>query len=202
MLFLCGGCSLLIDTSDLTETDAAADDRVDGSSQGGDASTASKIVFVTSVTTTGAFGGLSAADALCQLLADNALLPGDYKAWLSDSTGSPSTRFVKSEGRYVLVSGGVIAQNWNNLIDGQIDNPISHDERGNPVFLAGLCQMGDVWSNTGINGELFSAMSSCNDWTGVGISKPGDYLSTSQWTVSGCLLVDCPDRLPFYCFQQ
>lgn len=70
----------------------------------------SKTVFVTSGTYTGNLGGLTGADQECNTLAAAANLPGTYKAWLSTSNGSPSTRFVQSSVPYKLVDDTVIAE--------------------------------------------------------------------------------------------
>ena len=55
-----------------------------------------KYAFVTTWQGDGNIGGLAAADAICQTEAEEAELPGTYKAWLSDSGNSPSTRFCPS----------------------------------------------------------------------------------------------------------
>ena len=96
-----------------------------------------KRVFVTSTTHTGNLGGLDAADAICQELADNSELTGQYKAWLSNDTQSPSTRFIQSDVPYVLVDGTQIAINYDDLVDGTIQNVIDLTEGSNTV-LAGL----------------------------------------------------------------
>ena len=76
-------------------------------------------VFVTSTEYGGIIGGLTGADTICQQLAEASNLSGTYKAWLSDSTDSPSTRFVRSTGPYQLVDGTRIAANWTSLTDGR-----------------------------------------------------------------------------------
>ena len=91
---------------------------------------APKLAFVTSDAHQGDLGGLIGADAKCQGLADAVGLGGTYRAWLSDSSGSPATRFVKSFGPYVRTDGEVIANNWTDLTDGAIAVPISVDESG------------------------------------------------------------------------
>ena len=77
-------------------------------------------VFLSSATYDGNLGGLSGADAKCQGLATAAGLPGIYKAWLSDGTSAPSTRFVPSSGPYQLVTGTPIAANFTDLTDGTL----------------------------------------------------------------------------------
>ena len=79
-----------------------------------------KNVFVTSQSHNGDFGGLTGADAFCQSLALTAGLSGTYKAWLSDTTGSPATRFAQASVPYRLVDGTTIANDWNDLTDGTI----------------------------------------------------------------------------------
>ena len=87
-----------------------------------------KIVFVSSVTHDANFGGLAGADAFCQGLADAAALPGTYMAWLSDDSGSPSSRFAQSSEAYVLVDGTVVAHDWADLTDGDLQHPINVSE--------------------------------------------------------------------------
>ena len=59
------------------------------------------LAFVTSTLQQGNLGGLSGADALCTTRAQaaNPPLPGIYMAWLSDDTGSPSSRFRCTQAR-------------------------------------------------------------------------------------------------------
>lgn len=73
-----------------------------------------RIVFVTSQVYNGNLGGLTGADAKCQAQAAAAKLPGTYKAWLSDSNGSPSTRMTKVAAPYVRTDGVMIAGSWSD----------------------------------------------------------------------------------------
>src|SRR4029077_17175057 len=67
------------------------------------------IVFVSSATYGGGnLGGLTGADPKCQSLATAAVLPGTYKAWLSDDTTSAASRLTHSTNPYVLVDGKTI----------------------------------------------------------------------------------------------
>lgn len=54
-------------------------------------------VFTTSTVHTGGFGGLAAADSICQTRANAANLTGTYKAWLSDSTTTVASRRSASD---------------------------------------------------------------------------------------------------------
>jgi hypothetical protein len=74
-------------------------------------------------------------------------LPGTYQAWLSDSTGSPNTRFVRSTGPYRLVNGHTIAANFADLTDGILAAPISVTET-----LGGVGGGATTWTHTKLDG--------------------------------------------------
>jgi hypothetical protein len=157
-------------------------------------------VFVTSTTTTGAMGGLTGADAKCQGHAEAAGLTGTYKAWLSDSASSPSTRFTNTAntGPYQLVGGTQIAANWAALTDGGIDSHIDRTESG------GLPPDDLVWTKTTTAGTLWEQNTTCNEWlsTGALLSAGGDTTRLDEaWTegFGGSL---CSNSYPLYCFEQ
>lgn len=158
------------------------------------------LVFVTSTTHTGNLGGLDTADAICQELADNSELTGQYKAWLSNDTQSPSTRFIQSDVPYVLVDGTQIAINYDDLVDGTIENVIDLTEGSNTV-LSGVA----VWTNTSINGTpQFIGDGSCSGWQSSApeqlglIGSPNSIVS--QWTAQQAVSYDTLRAL--YCFEQ
>lgn len=111
------------------------------------------------------------ADRICQMEARLAGLPGVYKAWLSTNgvagvpESSPDTRFGKyfSPTRYVLPDGNltVVAYGWDDLTDGQIQNPINVSAQGGTVYGEEGCP---VWTNTTPGGTP-GGYSSCMDWT-------------------------------------
>jgi hypothetical protein len=112
-------------------------------------------VFVSSETYTGMMRqidpwlwGLDAADAKCQRLATAAGLVGTYKAWLSNGSASPASRFVRSIYPYVRVDGVMIASNWDDLVDGVLNNPINKTETGVPP----TSQTQGVWTGLWTNG--------------------------------------------------
>ena len=169
-----------------------------------------KTVFVSSQTYTGNLGGLSGADATCQALANNAGLLGTFKAWLSDSTGSPSTRFVRSEVPYVRVDGVEVAYFWRHLVDKLsyplLLAPIETDEYGQ---LLPITSERSVWTHTLRDGTSIgnlptSPANPCNDWS-VGTS--GNVLHGSStsvgdiWTAQN-IDSDCNYPRRLYCFQQ
>jgi hypothetical protein len=154
-------------------------------------------VFVTSTEYGGILGGLLGADAICQQLADGRKLGGTYKAWLSDSTASPSTRFVRSTGPYQLVDGTRIAANWTSLTDGSLRVPINLTESKNTVTGSDL-----VWTHTLVDGTAAPSDEHCGEWkvaTGSGGRGTAAY-ADSNWTQSGSAACNTGQHL--YCFQQ
>jgi hypothetical protein len=154
-------------------------------------------VFVTSTAYGGILGGLIGADAICQQLAEGANLRGTYKAWLSDSTASPSTRFVHSTGPYQLVDGTRIAANWTSLTDGSLRAPINLTETKSTVTGSDL-----VWTHTLVDGTAANTNDHCGDWkvaTGDGGRGTATY-ADSNWTQSGSAACNTGQHL--YCFQQ
>lgn len=168
-----------------------------------------KRVFITTATFTGAqIGGLIGADAKCQQAATAAGLTGMYKAWLSDITGSPSTRFTRSlVAPYIRPDGFQIAQNWDDLTDGTLGGPINRTANNQPGAGAPVCDTNPTWvvTNTQPNGTISSDTLSCNNWTSnTGGSAWGRMIdATSSWTSNCSGGTDfCNKAAPFYCFEQ
>lgn len=155
------------------------------------------LVFVTSTGLSGNLSGLSGADTACQGFATSAGLPGTYKAWLSDSTGSPSTRFVQSTGPYQLRNGTTIAANWTDLTDGTLAAPINVTETGGAVAAPP-----GTWTHTQTNGtEDVPDSQECGNWTGAGTGDVGSpNQSDSRWTE--LVAINCTAEAHLYCFQQ
>jgi hypothetical protein len=179
------------------------------------------IVFVSSEAYTGDMAsgeypgnmrGLAGADAKCQALATAAGLGGTFRAWLSVgdtvSTSGPVNRFVHSVYPYVRVDGVVIANNWDDLVDGPLNTLILTEQ--------GTVPNGDMMVRTGTAHDgnpapidLIPPISGgdyCSDWqsrwdparSAVGYATgtlPG--YGWSYETSAPCSLL-----LPIYCFQQ
>lgn len=162
-------------------------------------------VFVTSTTYTGNLGGLSGADSKCQARATAANLSGVWKAWLSTGDLAASSRITHSANPYKLVDGKVVANDWNDLVDGTIQNPIIKDELGNVVT------NGEVWTNTRSNGGPYYGLpiQTCNDWTlDSGGSNSSVFLSgnafktNAEWTNRVDVAWACSNQRRLYCFEQ
>jgi hypothetical protein len=154
-----------------------------------------KVIFVTSGSYQGDFGGLAGADAICQ--ASSALLGGTFKAWLSDTYTSAADRLTHAVGHYVDVNGVKIADDWNDLTDGTIDNPISVNENG--VSDTNL----EVWTGTHTDGTSYLPLF-CLEWTYTNPADMPVYGTTGTtsfgWTQSAHGSCDVFRHL--YCVQQ
>lgn len=192
---------------------------------GSDGSCGACRVFVTSLKYDGnlkgsSASGLAGADDKCQQLADSVdpPLPGAYKAWLSDSTASPSTRFrctaanCSTEG-YVLVDGvTVVASDWADLTTCDsgngpcLDHVIDHTEQN-----ALIGSQNDIWTHTNTDGTAGGAGNvHCLDWSSNDPGQSGDMGTPiaghgdATWTRFITRL--CPgtsvNGARLYCFQQ
>ena len=160
-------------------------------------------VFVTSTTQNGKLGGLTGADAICQGLADTALLPGIYKAWLSDDTNQPIDRLPFSTGPYHLVNGTKIADNWDDLTDGDIDAAINRDETGAQASSS----LPNAWTNTNFQGGVDNPSAHCSNWSSDSGEHPdggnsGNIQETGPGWTTGAGNFGCDFELHLYCFQQ
>lgn len=160
-----------------------------------------KVVFVTSQTFTGELGGLEGADQKCNTAATQANLPGNYKAFLSTTTTDASERLSHANVPYVLTTGEMVADNWSDLTDGQLDTYIHTDEFGN-------VSSRKVWTATDNNGA-YNTRQSCEDWTAPSQFTEG----TGAWfmvldpnvegSINGSnLSYRCSETLSLYCVQQ
>ncbi len=183
--------------------------------------TCGKLIFLTSQEVYGDFGGLAAADAICTSLANGSntrsgvVLAGrTFKAWLSDSTASPSTRFTRFSGPYLnygssVTSPNVVANGWSQLASAVHNTGIVYDQNGNiPAWI----EFKFVWTGTRTDGTL--AYSTCLDWTqqttpddsflGGTTGRPHlytDYLWTGAYATGG-VGRGCQTTARFYCVEQ
>lgn len=158
----------------------------------------SKVVFLTSTTHTGDFGGLAAADAICAARASAAGLSGTFLTWLADDTQAPATRFTQSAIPYVRTDGAVVADDWADLTDGTIQNPINVDEFGVPpstLFWA--------WTDVDTDGSM-GPLRNCLNWTTASLGEMGaNGLAgevDSDWTTGWHTV--CSNSVRLYCFEQ
>jgi hypothetical protein len=164
-----------------------------------------RIVFVSSMFSTGAFGGLEGADSFCTEVAAQAGLVGNFMAWLSTAQLGPADRMTHFMGPYRLPNGKLIANNWIDLTDGTLAHPIDNNEFGEVPDAAGICQGQEVWSNTKTDGTPLNQLD-CQGWTSLAVSSNSNAGRWSvidfNWTASECISVTCGASAPIYCVQQ
>lgn len=130
-----------------------------------------KIVFLTAGLFTGNLGGTLGGNAICQTAAENAGLPGTYKAWLSTTAAgdNPAQKFTQSKLPYVLADGTTqVATNWSGFVSGEIEHTLNETPDGGM-----LAPEGSTGYWTGTSGDGTPTQANCNNWT-IGTSI-GDY---------------------------
>ena len=152
------------------------------------------LVFVSSKEYDATVGGfLMFADEECAELAADADLPGGWAAWLSNETTDAEESIV--DAKYVLRNGTVIADDMDDLLDGNLDNPIQVDEDGNTAT-------GDieVWTGTNANGTNSGV--NCDNWNSNSDQDTGQSglanAKDATWTDNKAENCDVSNRL--YCF--
>ncbi len=144
--------------------------------------------------------GIEVADSLCRGRANGSGLKtdADFLAWMSDDEVSPAQRFFRSPGRYVLPDGTIVANSWDDLTDGSLQNPIDMTEE--QLQPAGS----NAWTNTAPDGTKLSE-DSCQSWSSDDpndVSSVGGTSKTdAEWTDRG-IPVGCHGDRPIYCFEQ
>lgn len=164
--------------------------------------TAPRLVFITEGAFFANLGGVGGADARCAAEADAAGHPGEFLAWISDESMSPDDRFTREGGPWVLANDTLVAEDWDDLVDGVLAHPIDLDAEGQPID-----DMLAVWTNTDWNGLALAA--DCQGWTSMAFADGGifgDFLNADefgQWTAWGDPTpFPCENTFHLYCFQQ
>ena len=165
-------------------------------------------VFVTSEAYPGNLGGIEGANAICQEHADFAELDGTFWAWLGAQGYSPAEEFGH-HGRFLRMDGLVIAESWQDLVDGMLEYPVELNEFNEYTsFDTGYTCIPEggpaAWTAVNISGG--SMLGNCDNWT---YGEGGDQGRTGflnrkneLWTrVDGCTF-QCGIALPIYCIEQ
>jgi hypothetical protein len=166
-----------------------------------------KYAFATSTLHFGDFGGLAAADTICQGLADNATptLPvGTYAAWLSTLIVDAKFRVTDDQSNtntYVRTDGVVVASGFGDITDGALRSSISFDETA--ANISGGAPDYFVWTGTDKFGLGESDMCTGDNWSiRAGFGDIGWAInSDSRWT-STTTIWACTKQARLYCFQK
>lgn len=172
-----------------------------------------RIAFISSTFHDGKFNGLANADKVCQGLATkfDATNAGSYRAWLSDESGSPATRFTKDGAEnlpFVLLNGVQIASSFLDLTTVGPWPGIYITDEGQVVAEE------YVWTGTGRDGLVGNPDFDCDGWTTDEVAKayqgfnwlPADssdfdvWVEKALWTNAG--LSVCNNMLRIYCFEN
>lgn len=147
------------------------------------------------------------ADWRCQQHSDSGkmsqTLPQDnavYRAWISTTELPARERITPGGHRYVNTHGDVVAQTWDDLLDGVLLAPLAYTEHGVGPYDA------YVWTGTLAGGDTGDH---CQDWSAYDLAIYGTIgRSTaldSQWT---SLIGDpknpapCKITFPIYCIED
>jgi hypothetical protein len=158
-----------------------------------------RTVFVTSAVHAGDFGGVAAATAICQSLADASAQPAvkghAFVAWLDDGVSTVIDRLVHGTAPYRTVAGDTIATSWEDLVDGSHLVPIDRDESNAPA--TGIVA---VWTGANTTGTASSSL--CGGWASTtGNGQQGLSNATNgTWTDNS--YHPCSDTARFYCFER
>jgi hypothetical protein len=148
------------------------------------------------VTYSGNLGGLAGGDAKCQALATAAGRSGSYKAWLSDDSSTPATRFTPFAGPYALFDDTMIAASWSQLIGHVLLHEINIDEHGQTPT------SDYAWTGSAWDGTRCGSLNNCGGWvstSGNGCEGSDAFLQTG-WSYFANLT--CSSQARLYCFEQ
>ena len=151
----------------------------------------------------GDLGGLKLADAICANLADDQGWPDglQYRAWLSDSSRDARDRLKRGRGRLVLVNGLVLAQSWEALLAGELENPLEVTEKSETYH-------GGVWTGTRPDGTAVPEGQHCEAWKTQSIFPTGHFGYSDRLMGEWTLAIDadqpatCYVDFAIYCFQS
>ena len=162
-----------------------------------------RVVFVSSEWVSGGFGGPAVGDELCDILAAEAGLEGNFEAWLGAEGTGPVDTF-STDGFFELVDGTLIANDWLDLTDGSILHQIGLDEFGDIAYGGVGCNDADnaVWTAVSPKGLEMGA--NCYDWSDEDVEGMVGYLDATgeAWTMAPNCAAACFESLPIYCFEQ
>jgi hypothetical protein len=127
-------------------------------------------------------GGIAGADSKCQTEAGQAGKTGTFKAWISVGTDNPVSRFTAyTNVIFKLGNGLTFANSWNDVISGNLQNPIYWHADGSAVT---ILTSDTAWTNTTPAGLTFYTVDNktCKGFTSAGITD-----GTRWWAEFGSI---------------
>jgi hypothetical protein len=161
-------------------------------------------MFVTSTTKRPMdLGGFDGADKWCNDLAQAAMLPGTYRAWLSDLTGTGTSAFTrlaeKNASGWYRVDGTPFANTVTDLMNSTIYYPPRLTERGDDI---GETDTSPVATGTRTSTTVpCDFVNSCSAYTADGMTVAG-YLDggAAGWSDYETMGLPCTTPMHIYCF--
>ncbi|MDG2307489.1 MAG: hypothetical protein P8R42_23120 [Candidatus Binatia bacterium] len=135
--------------------------------------------------------------------------PATFDVWASAAGTDPANRFERAAGNYVLPQGSVVANGWDDLVDGTLDILMFSTVDGSPVSWGSFAGTGTAPDGTEAN--------HCDSWTNFTEGAQTTFgnpveLWNGWWTQEEpdlpCNLIPWlrenfpPSDLVVYCFQQ
>lgn len=162
-----------------------------------DAPGVSHRIFITRASFNGNLGGIAGADAKCQAVAEARGFGGLWRAFLSTTNVFARDR-LPAIGRFVRVTGEVVANSREDMLDGSLIVPVLYDETGLEIT------PNRAWTGSAANGTVIAG-NNCDDWTlGTTTTTPGligDATSASgQWI--NLQNSGCGGMQRLYCYEE
>lgn len=166
-------------------------------------SSAPKRLFVTSQAYAGNFGGVTAADSICNTLATAALLGGQWKSFLSDSTMGALQRMGEVGPWFRVEPAG--AAPTTKIFNNRVGFTVGALATINNEYGAGATNA-RVWTGTTSSGTT-DGEQTCSNWkatTGYGTDgNPNSLLANGpKWMYSAEGASQCVNTKRLYCFEQ
>lgn len=174
--------------------------------QGNDTGNCAHRIFVTSETYSPDFGSSSDADALCQQLAQDENLTGNWKAVISEQNDSARDR-LRIDAPIANMNKDLVAVDSGDLWNGRIRSAVRYDETG-------AAHDTRVWTGTnedgtwdGTSGEI-GGPEDCDGWTSASASdeaEVGRSTSEDNWIENAGTATfnhhECDNRAGLYCID-
>lgn len=174
-------------------------------------------VFTRNATSTGNFGSVGAADALCTSSANAANLPGN---WVAVMVGAPGSSInERLPWNWTVLKnlngvGAVVATGASDFLDGTISAPMNYDQNGNVVASAvwtGLNASGFGANGGGIGSIAGTRFNQCLGWTSAvatcgssgadGCGWLGDASNTSGGKYLSNINLACSNNARLLCME-
>lgn len=160
-------------------------------------------MFVTSQSYAGDFGGVAAADSICNTLAQAAILGGQWKSFLSDSAEGALARLQEVGPWFRVESNGL---RTTKIFNNRVGFTVGALAVVNNEYGVSVTDTARVWTGTRADGGTDGSQT-CSNWTSItGYGTDGNpnilLASGPKWMHSGEGAAPCNLEKRLYCFEQ